>query len=106
MTKIYGASDDLIEIEGDVNDEHGEYNFSGTISCSDGTKVKVSYDEDGNWKFNKIEYGSKFKALIVAVGDDNKHTEPLAIDCSSYSDVLILDDGIEWVKVGRKTYKK
>ncbi len=105
-TKIYGASDDLIEIEGAISDEHDGYDFSGTVVASDGTTAKLKYDKDGQWKFALVKAGEKFVRIIDAVGDDKKHTEADAKDCSAYSDVLVLEDGIEWIKIGRKTYKK
>lgn len=105
-TKIYGASDDLIEIEGAIIDEHDGYDFSGTVVASDGTTAKLKYDKDGQWKFALVKAGDKFVRIIDAVGDEKKHTEADAVECSSYSDVLVLEDGIEWVKIGRKTYKK
>lgn len=42
---------------------------------------------------------------VHSVGDDAEHIFDDAIGCTSYSDVLILDEGIEWVKVARKTFK-
>ena len=103
-TKIYGASDDLIEIEGAINDEVGCYfNAKQTITCSDNTKASISYN--GEWKIIVIVEGEKFLGKINSVGDDAKHILPDAEGCTSYSDILILDEGIEWVKIGRKTYK-
>lgn len=104
-TKIYGASDDLIEIEGAISDEHDAYNFSGTVTASDGTTAKLKYNDDGQWEFTVTKEGSKFLGLVKSVGDDAKHIFPDAVGCSSYSDVLILDEGIKWVKIGRKTFK-
>jgi hypothetical protein len=48
-TKIYGASDDLIEIEGAINDEVGHYDATRLlIKASDGTIARITYD--GEWK--------------------------------------------------------
>lgn len=103
-TKIYGASDDLIEIEGAINDEVGCYfKAKQMIACSDNTKASISYD--GEWKINVLVEGEKFLGKINSVGDDAKHISPDAEGLTSYSDVLVLDEGIEWVKVGRKTFK-
>lgn len=103
-TKIYGCSDDLIEIEGAVHDEVGcFFHARQMINCSDNTKALISYD--GEWKINVLVEGEKYLGKINSVGDDAKHIFPDAEGCSPYSDVLILDEGIEWVKVGRKTFK-
>lgn len=104
ITKIYGASDDLVEIDGAVCEEHDCYDHKRPIkiTCSDGTIGTIFYG--GEWKI-KMEYcGTKFLKLIESVGDDGTH-ENEAKNCTSYSDVLILNDGIEWVKIGSKTYK-
>lgn len=98
---ISGASDDLIEIDGAVCDET-EGGEKTTFSASDGTKGTISYN--GNWEIDVTEKGSKYLEQVPAVGDDNIHEEPYH-RYPSYSDILVLDDGIEWVKVGRKTFK-
>lgn len=104
-TKIYGASDDLIEIEGPCSDEIGCYNHKKPIKIelSDGTKATIFYD--GEWKITVPFAGSKYLGLINSVGDDVEHLFDDAKGCTSYSDVLVLDEGIEWVKVGRKTLR-
>lgn len=105
ITKIYGASDDLIEIEGAVSDEITCYDEKTNFSASDGTKGTISYDDDGQWRIEVKEQGDKFSGLVRSVGEDNKHIFPDAVGCTSYSDVLVLKEGIEWVKIGRKTFK-
>ena len=103
-TKIYGASDELIEIEGAINEEANHYNATRVIiKVSDGTQARITYD--GEWKIQIEKEGDKFLQLVVLVGDDMKHDHEDAKGCSPYSDILVLDEGIEWVKVGRKTFK-
>lgn len=103
--KIYGASDDLIEIEGAINDEASDYDATNLpIRASDGTFAKITYN--GEWKINVITEGDKFLGKIHSVGNDGaKHRFPDSEGCTPYSDVLVLDEGIEWVKIGRKKYK-
>jgi hypothetical protein len=102
-TIIYGASDDLIEIEGQIEGEYGNYTLASRgipFECSDETKGMIVYD--GDWKITVEKQGSLFQELRPNVGDSGKHTD-LAFKCTSYSDVLILKDGILWVKMnGRK----
>ena len=102
--KIYGASDDLVEIEGEISDEYCQMDFKGTVEASDGTKAKLIYD--GEWKFQMLFAGSKFLKLVKSVGDDIDidHTDEDAKGCSTYSDVLVLDSGIEWIRIGRKKF--
>lgn len=104
-TKIYGASDDLIEIEGEIEDEVGCYNHKKPIliEVSDGTKATIFYD--GEWKINISFAGEKYIEKVDSVGDDAKHIGDYK-NCTSYSDILILNEDIEWVKVGRKVFRK
>lgn len=104
MTKIYGASDDLIEIEGEIEEEYGMGETGVSFSCSDGTSGKINYD--GNWMITIKTTGSLFKKIVNGSPAEEPHTDEDAKGCSPYSDVLILNDGIEWVKISRKTFKK
>lgn len=106
LTKVYGASDDLIEIEGEIYEEHDEYDFNGKVEASDGTIANLKYDENGQWKFTIKKEGDKFLELIGAVGDDAEHTSENAVGCTSYSDVLVFKEGIEWIKIGKKKFKR
>jgi len=66
MLTIYGSSDDLIEIEGDVKEEFGHYwagNQEGPdyhlyLAVSDGTLLRIRYDEDGVWRFTLVSAGA------------------------------------------------
>jgi hypothetical protein len=105
-TTISGASDDLIELSGAIEEEHGCYFSTGMkIECSDGTEARIIYDKNGEWKIDNIEEGFLFDKLIKSVGDDNKHTDEDAKDCCSYSDVLVIKEGITWVKIDKKRFK-
>ena len=102
-TLIYGASDDIVAIEGQLCEEYENYTLAQRgipFECSDQTKGIITYD--GDWKITVEKEGALFQELRPNVGDSGKHTD-LAFKCTSYSDVLILKDGILWVKInGRK----
>lgn len=103
-TKIYGASDDLIEIDGAISEEANHYDATRVIiKASDGTQARITYD--GEWRITVEVEGEKYLNLIHSVGDEGEHLHEDAKGCSSYSDVIVLDEGIQWVKVGRKTFK-
>jgi hypothetical protein len=59
---IYGASDDLIEIEGDIDEEFNppEYDEPTLLVFSDGTILKVQYGAggDGFWRISPVVKGS------------------------------------------------
>ena len=108
FTRIYGASDDLIEIDGQIIDEVDAYSSERKpikIKTSDGTKGTILYN--GEWKITITEEGSDFVKVIPAIGDDydDKHTEENTNDIPSHSDVLILDGDLEWVKINGEKYK-
>lgn len=101
-TIIYGSSDDLVEIDGQIQAEYNNYTLAKrgiTFECSDETKGTITYD--GDWLINVDKEGSLFQELRPNVGDNGKHTD-LAFKCTSWSDVLILKDGILWVKINGK----
>ena len=58
-TTIYGCSDDLIELEGQL---HEELNPRGDepslLAFSDGTLLQMWYDEDGIWRIKRLMAGS------------------------------------------------
>ncbi len=57
--EIYGASDDLVEVDGDIVEE---FNPSGDdpsyLGFSDGTILKIAYDNDGIWRIVPVAKGS------------------------------------------------
>ncbi len=92
--EIMGASDDLLEVEGDIREE---FNVLGDddlfIAASNGLLYRVEYDRDGVWRFRPYTNGS---GTIT-------HKECAVGDPDIYSDVLIVEDvTIEWVLVGTK----
>jgi hypothetical protein len=101
-TVLYGSSDDTIEINGQVDAEYTNYTLSKRgipFECSDNTKGIITYD--GDWKIELKEKGDLFQELRPNVGDSGTHTD-LAFKCTAWSDVLILKDGILWVKINGK----
>ena len=106
ITRIYGASDDLIEIDGQISDEVDAYTSKREpikFKTSNGTKGSFFYD--GDWKITIKEKGDDFVKVIDTVGDDNDHTEENTNNVPSHSDVLILDGDLEWVKIKGEKFK-
>lgn len=54
---VYGASDDLIEVEGDVREEFGGGESGDVIVFSDGTALRVAW-EDGVWRIRPVRRGT------------------------------------------------
>lgn len=77
--EVYGASDDLIEVTGDVSEEFGAYSRDDKafiLAFSDGTVLSMRYGDDagnGIWTIRKVASGSCEVEIRTAVdtGDDN-----------------------------------
>ena len=88
MIEIYGCSDDLIEIEGDINEEFDVYNETPTyLLFSNGMIIKVDYD--GDWTFNIIKQGAPGSCVVKI--------EPFSQE-RSYSQTVIIDNhNVSWI---------
>lgn len=100
-TRIYGASDDLFEVEGDVTGEAGVTVAGGpsTVAfCSDGTVLRVNYGDDvgrGIWKLTVLERGSLLDRVDVCT---DEYADP-------YSDVAHFRKGLKWVYLAKSAEK-
>ena len=93
-TQIYGASDDLVEFDGEYRGEVGSYGTDDRekgvlVVCSDGTVAEVKYgkNEGAIWEVKVLRKGSLFVKVDPC---DNEDDDP-------YSDILYLNDGIKWI---------
>jgi len=92
MLKIYGASDDLIEIEGDITEEFNPKDGERSLlAFSDGTLLQIQYGAGGNafWRITPLIYGSAKYRKVEATDEDE-----------NYSDVVTLEGDIKWVVCG------
>jgi hypothetical protein len=94
---IYGASDDLIEVDSTTfrAEEFNVYlnNASDSLilAVSDGTVLRVRYDEDGIWRFVPVVVGSASVDIKVCPADDG----------DEYTDrVTLTGDDLRWVVLG------
>jgi hypothetical protein len=92
-TNVYGASDDLIEFEGDFTGEVGCYGTDDRdkgvlVVMSDGTILEVKYGKHdrGIWEVKLIKSGDLF--IGIKPCDDE--------DADPYSDVATFKSGIKW----------
>jgi hypothetical protein len=85
MIRVYGSSDDLIEIEGDIRAEFcidsGD-DDDHFVAFADGTLLRVYYDNRGICHFTVAALGEYTKATITP------YLNELVND---YSDVITLD---------------
>lgn len=92
-TKVYGASDDLIEFEGEFSGEVGCYGTDDAekgvlVIFSDGTVLEVKYgkNDEGIWGINVLKQGTLFNGIVLCTD----------ADATPYSDVAHFNDGIKW----------
>ncbi len=97
QTIIYGASDDLLEINGKYSEElNPPMDEPFCVAVSDGTLLEVEYD--GEWKFRAKKKGRCFKEIVQSVGDDGKHARYEKY--TPYSDLVIFEGDITHVVLG------
>ena len=89
MIKIYGASDDLVEIEGSAykEDEIGCFNKDVRIRFIDGTDIRIGYPKKDAaiWWIEVEKQGTAKQALTVCENEDG----------AIYSDIFEIDAEIK-----------
>ena len=93
MLTIYGASDDLIEVEGDISEEFTALDDDGSLlAFSDGTVLRVRYTRDGIWRIEPLARGTARLEIVSAVsGDDDNYSDRATLDAPG---------GIAWAVKG------
>jgi hypothetical protein len=98
-TRVYGASDDLIEFEGDFTGEVGCYGTDDRergvlVVFSDGTILEVKYGKHnrGIWEVKPIKKGELFTDIEMCDSED----------ASIYSDIATFKAGIKWAYAAKK----
>jgi hypothetical protein len=90
-TTIYGASDDLIEVEGPVTEEFSYHErWPSFIAFSDGTVVRIAYTDAGVWRITPVRRGRGTLHIEQAPEDDEEN----------YTDRATLIGDVEWVVYG------
>ena len=96
---IYGASDDLVEVDGDVREEFNPGDGPSYVAVSDGTVLRIAYD--GRWRIDRVAEGAAEFQHDAATADDGNPRED---GTPSYSDRVILtgmgDLPLAWVVFG------
>jgi len=92
--KIYGASDDLIEVEGKVpgcDEYNGEVGF---IELSLGYVFRIEYTKEGVWEV-RTHYGKSFEDIKCTTVP---HGRTDVDDPQPCTDTLTIEGPIEWVR--------
>lgn len=89
---IYGASDDLVEIEGDINEEfYATDEGEMCLLFGDGTVLDIEYDRHGIWRITgKPGSATMTKEEATADEGDRPDGKP------AYSDIVTLTGDLKW----------
>ena len=100
MVKVYGASDDLVEIENSKykEDEIGCYDHDVRIRFLDGTVIRVGYPKDGLaiWWVEIEKQGTAEHKLTICEDEDAR----------IYSDIFEIDSEIKSHGVIKQQYNR
>lgn len=98
-TTVYGESDDLIEVNGDVRGEVGCYGTDERphgvlLVFSDGTILEAKYGKGdmGVWGLATLCKGDKLKEITPCADEDAR----------PHSDVAHFDDGVTWAYAAKE----
>lgn len=85
MIKVYGVSDDLIEIEGDIKEEFSlglkESDETGVIICfSCGTLLKIKLEDEGMWRIYVLDKGLANVSHVQGMDSDDDYSDCVTID--------------------------
>lgn len=96
MIYVFGASDDLIELRGDIEEEvPSSYKEDNYLLFSNGVAVKISYD--GEWRINIIRNPDQ-SVNVIPVSDIRGRTDEFSIDINDYTDLAKINtQSVSWV---------
>lgn len=82
---IYGASDDLVEVEGDVREEFSAYEDGYRfLAFGDGSLVRLNYTDEGCWEVRVEVLGAgTAQSLDTHDGDTTTYTDRLTLTRST-----------------------
>lgn len=97
MVKVYGASDDLVEIEGSIYEREIDcYGKDVRIRFLDGTIIRVGYPKPGTgvWWIEVEKQGSAKQGLTICEEEsDNDYSDVFEIDAEIKSHSVIKQKG-------------
>jgi hypothetical protein len=84
---VYGASDDLIEVEGDIREEFTALTDGPDLLCfSTGDVLRIRYGDQGVWR---IEAVISERGVQITQAPEN--------DDTNYSDRAVIEGNVKWV---------
>lgn len=93
---VYGASDDLVEVEGPIREEFNAYDTPVVVEFSNGVRLQVDYH--GRWEITTVDVPDGVSVQIAkSTADDDPDDHPRDAP-PAYSDVATFPGPIEWVR--------
>ncbi|MCU1687838.1 MAG: hypothetical protein JWQ81_8577 [Amycolatopsis sp.] len=94
MITLYGASDDLIEIDGDIREEFNpadgpDGDTGDLVTFSNGLVLRIRYTDGGFWRIDLV-HGQDLVEIVPCPEDDEKN----------YSDRATITGPVDWVTCG------
>jgi hypothetical protein len=79
--RVWGASDDLIEVDGALCEEFGAFDEEEgvVLAFSDGTVLHVRYDSEGCWRVGRLVAGAAAFEHTPATGPDDDYTDRVTL---------------------------
>lgn len=68
---LFGASDDLIELEGSIHEEFTSADDRNLVAFSDGTILAIEYTNAGVWRITTVVEGTAQVRITHAPEDDD-----------------------------------
>lgn len=99
LVVVYGASDDLIEVDGHIREEFyaNSDEEPNLLAFSDGTLLEVTYTNSGLWRINTLSQSAGTRITKVeALGDEGTTSDGYP----RYSDRVTLEGFLVWVVFG------
>jgi hypothetical protein len=100
---VYGASDDLIEVDGDITEEFAytgdedDYEQGNLLAFSDGTVLRIAHADPGIWRITPVAIGTGRPTIVQAPEDD---------DANRTDQATFGDDCVTWVVRGDAIAKR
>ena len=89
--EVYGSSDDLVEIEGDIREEFSLLgDEGGYLAFSNGVVLSVEYGHGGVWRIAPMSAPDDRVSIVQAPADDD----------DNYSDRATVRGDVFWVVYG------
>lgn len=106
VIRVYGASDDLIEVDGAIREEFSAYGLDeddgGFLAFNDGTVLEIHYGASGRWRISCVQEGVASYEKSEATSDEGRREDDP--DVPAYSDLVTLTispdlmQGYQWVE--------